>query len=162
MCHCTDCQRFAWRLGAQDRILNASGGTALYQTRCARVRLTGGHDLLASLHLTEKPTLRWYAACCRTPMFNTYATGRVPYVTVLVANLDPRWTGVLGPVTGHLFVDEATGPVPGPAMSMTRLLLRFLPRMLADIVSGDRRRCPLFDSSTLQPIAAPEPVETAC
>ena len=32
---------------------------------------------------------------------------------------------------------------------------RFFARMLCDLVSGDRRRCPLFDPKTLEPIATP-------
>jgi hypothetical protein len=71
VCHCTDCQAFAKRLNAEDRILDLHAGTALYQGRCATMRLLGGRDLLACLHLTQKPTLRWYARCCDTPMFNT-------------------------------------------------------------------------------------------
>jgi hypothetical protein len=40
-------------------------------------------------------------------------------------------------------------------MSMGTLMRRFFPRMIKDIVSGDRRRSPLFDTKTLEPIAEP-------
>ena len=40
-------------------------------------------------------------------------------------------------------------------MSMGALMRRFFPRMIKDLVSGDRRKCELFDSKTLEPIAKP-------
>ena len=77
-CHCTDCQSVPKFLGAEDRILDEAGGTELYQTRCARLTFHSGKDQLAGLHMTDKPTLRWFAKCCDTPMFNTYANGSFP------------------------------------------------------------------------------------
>ncbi len=40
-------------------------------------------------------------------------------------------------------------------MSMAALLRSFFKRLVKDVFSGDRRRNPLFDPSTLQPIATP-------
>lgn len=162
VCHCTDCQAFARRLGQADRILDANAGTALYQTRCAAMRITTGRDRLACLHLTEKPTLRWYAACCDTPMFNTYRTGRIPYITTLVANCDPQLRdALLGPPIGHLFTTEATGDIAHlTPMSMRAMMRRFFGRMVADVLSGDRRRSALFDPRTLAPIATPTRVRS--
>lgn len=158
VCHCTDCQAFARRLGATDRILDRNAGTALYQGRCATMRLITGRDRLRCMHLTDKPTLRWYAQCCGTPMFNTYKNGRIPYITTFVANCDPvRRERVLGPPIGHLFTNEATGDVDHLVhLSMGKLMRRFLRRMIADIVTGDRRRSVLFDPVTLDPVSSPE------
>lgn len=157
VCHCNDCQNFARYLGADDRILQAHGGTDLYQSRCAKMSLTDGAEKLACLHLTDKPTLRWYASCCRTPMFNTYANGRVPYVTTLLTNCDPKQVEtVLGPAIGHLSLPNMIDGMQGaPRMSFGKLMRRFFGRMIKDIVSGDRRRSTLFDPKTLEPISAP-------
>ena len=57
-CHCTECQAVPKLLGAEQRILEQAGGTALYQTRCARVSFQSGKDRLAGVHMTDKPTLR--------------------------------------------------------------------------------------------------------
>lgn len=159
VCHCTDCQAFATGLNAEDRILDLHGGTALYQGRCATMRLVKGRDRLASMHLTQKPTLRWYARCCDTPMFNTYRNGRIPYITTVVANCDPDQRGrLLGPPIGHLFTGEATGDVSRlKRLPMATLMRRFFKRMITDIIAGDRRRADLFDPSTLKPIALPAP-----
>ena len=157
VCYCTDCQYFANHLGAGQRVLNPAAGTALFQSRCARMHLRKGRDKLACVHLTKKPTLRWYATCCSTPMFNTYANGRIPYVTTLTANCDPERRGkLLGPAIGHLFTNE---PIADPGnvhrMSLAKLMRRFFRRMIKDVVSGDRRRSSLFDATTLEPIAKP-------
>lgn len=157
VCHCTDCQAFTTQLGAADRVLDAHAGTALYQGRCATMRLDTGRDRLGCLHLTDKPTLRWYARCCGTPLFNTYRNGRIPYITTLVANCDPdRRAELLGPPIGHLFTEEATGDVRHlPKLSVAKLMRRFAWRMIRDILSGDRRRSALFDPVSLQPTATP-------
>jgi hypothetical protein len=157
VCHCTDCQYFATHLGAGKRVLDAAGGTALFQSRCARMHLSKGREKLACVHLTEKPTLRWYAVCCNTPMFNTYANGRIPYVTTLTVNCDSdRLNKLLGPPIGHLFTTEAIAdPGDVPRMSLAKLMRRFSRRLIQDLVSGDRRRSALFDSATLEPIAKP-------
>lgn len=157
VCHCTDCQAFAIRLGAGDRVLDQHAGTALYQGRCATMRLSTGREQLACLHLTEKPTLRWYARCCTTPMFNTYRNGNIPYITTVVANCDQgRRELLLGQPIGHLFTDEATGDASMLSrLPMAKLMRRFLWRMIFDVVVRDRRRSELFDPVTLDPIVAP-------
>lgn len=159
VCHCTDCQTFAKRFNAADRILDQHAGTALYQGRCSTMRLIRGRHLLACVHLTEKPTLRWYARCCNTPMFNTFKNGRIPYITTVVANCDQdQRSRLLGPPIGHLFTEEGIGDVSRlRRLSILRLMRRFSTRMIIDILVGDRRRADLFDPGTLQPIASPDP-----
>jgi hypothetical protein len=157
VCHCTDCQDLTRHLGHAEHVLDAHGGSALYQSRCARLRLDTGRDQLACVHLTDKPTLRWYAACCGMPLFNTYANGKLPYITTQLAACDPaKRADLIGPPRGHLFTDDGIGDTSAlPKMSMGQLMRRFFPRMLRDLLSGDRRRCPLFDPKTLEPIATP-------
>ena len=157
VCHCTDCQAFADRFDAGDRVFGNDAGTLLYQSRCARLRIEHGLGELRCLHLTDKPTLRWYARCCDTPLFNSFRTGKIPYVTTLVGNCDAEArTRTLGEPIGHLFVDDdPTCTEPVQRLAMATLMRRFFVRMIKDIASGDRRRCVLFDSRTLEPIAAP-------
>jgi hypothetical protein len=157
VCHCGDCQNFARHLGSEDRVLGPFGGTDLYQGRCAAFRFITGHDDLACIHLTEKPTLRWYASCCNTPMFNTYANSRMPYVTALLANCDNAMVAeLLGPPIGHLSLPKNLPDGCNlPRMSFAKLFRRFFGRMIRDMVTGDRRRSQLFDPQTLNPIATP-------
>lgn len=157
ICHCTDCQDLARHLGHAEKILDAHGGSALYQGRCARMQITSGRDQLACFHLTDKPTLRWYARCCGMPLFNTYANGKIPYVTIQLGACDPAMRArLVGPPRGHLFTQDGIGDTSAlRKMSMAALMWRFFPRMIRDIISGDRRRCALFDAVTLDPIAEP-------
>ena len=157
ICHCTDCQDLTRHLGHADRVLDAHGGSALYQSRCARLRIDTGRERLACVHLTDKPTLRWYASCCGMPLFNTYANGKLPYITTQLAACDPaKRDALVGPPRGHLFTQDGIGDTSAlPEMSMGQLMRRFFPRMIRDLLSGNRRRCPLFDAKTLEPIAKP-------
>ena len=155
-CHCTDCQAVPKLLGAEERILERAGGTALYQTSCARLSLASGKDKLAGVHMTDKPTLRWYASCCDTPLFNTYANGKLPYTTILLANCDEAGRAALGEPRGHLHLADAPGETDDlKPMSMAALLRSYFKRLVKDLFSGDRRRNPLFDPKTLEPIATP-------
>ena len=155
-CHCTDCQAVPRLLGAEERVLERAGGTALYQTRCAKLSLDSGKDMLAGVHMTDQPTLRWYASCCDTPLFNTYANGKLPYTTILLANCDESGRAALGEPRGHLFLADAPGDTAGlKPLKMSTLLRSFFKRLVADIFSGDRRRNALFDPQTLEPIATP-------
>ena len=156
VCHCTDCRDLVRHFGKEASILDTYDGTALYQSRCARMHIHSGKENLAGLHMTDGPTLRWYAKCCDTPMFNTYKNARIPYVTTLLANCDDAGRKALGEPIGHLFLDDVDADTSDlTPMSMNRLLRRFFPRILKDIVSGDRRRCELFDATTFEPIAEP-------
>lgn len=157
ICHCTDCQDLTHYLGHAARILDARGGTSLYQSRCARMTIRSGREQLACVHLTDKPTLRWYAVCCRMPLFNSYRNGKIPYITTQLAACDPvareRLTGA---PLGHLFTADGIGDTSAlPKMSMGQLMRRFFPRMVRDMLSGDRRRCELFDARTLEPVSTP-------
>ncbi len=72
--------------------------------------------------------------CCDTPMFNTYATGRIPYVTTILANCEAAGRNRLGPPLGHLFLEDAPGPTAGlKPLSMNRLMRGFLVRMVKDL-----------------------------
>ncbi len=157
VCHCTDCQNLTHYLGAADRVLQAHGGTELYMGRCAKMRLTKGADKLACLHLTYKPTLRWYASCCRSPLFNSFGNGRMPYLSLLLANCDKKQVEpMLGPVTGHVFLPKSLGDLPqAPRMSVAKLMRRNSVRIVKDWLSGDRRRSAIYDPQTLAPIATP-------
>jgi len=156
VCHCTDCQNLTHHLD-HAQLLDAHGGTPLYQTRCARMRIDTGREQLACLHLTDAPTLRWYAACCRTPLFNSFRNGKLPFITILTAACDPaRREQIFGQPRGHLFTQDAIGDASHlPKMGTPTLMRRFFVRAMKDILSGDRRKAALFDAKTLEPVATP-------
>lgn len=89
-------------------VLDRAGGTALVQVRVDALSLAAGRGSLRAMHLTDRPSLRWYAGCCDTPLFNTYAHGRVPYLSVVSANLDRETRRRLGPPGFALSTESAT------------------------------------------------------
>jgi len=68
VCYCRDCQAFAHFLGKVDAILDERGGSEIIQVLPRNLTFTQGIELLACMRLTEKGLLRWYAACCNTPI----------------------------------------------------------------------------------------------
>jgi hypothetical protein len=52
ICYCNDCQAFGHFIGAGD-VLDAQGGTDIYQISPARVEIEQGQDKIACLHSRE-------------------------------------------------------------------------------------------------------------
>ena len=87
VCYCDDCQAFPKALGRPD-VVDANGGTDIFQLSQARLEFTHGLDRVAWLRLTPKGTARWYTSCCNTPIGNTLPTpgelgGDLDKITVL-------------------------------------------------------------------------------
>src|SRR4051812_24670077 len=68
ICMCDDCQAYAHHLGRADDILDAYGGTDIFQLTPSQVVISSGRDRMRCVRLTDKGILRWYAGCCNTPM----------------------------------------------------------------------------------------------
>lgn len=83
-CYCKDCRAYARFLGVPG-VLDAAGGTDVVPTAPAAVRFTEGAGQVVCMSLSPKGTLRWYAACCRTPLGNTPRDARLPYVGMVTA-----------------------------------------------------------------------------
>ena len=74
VCMCDDCQTYAHHLGRAGDILDAHGGTEVYQTYPARLGFTQGSEPVRCLRLSPKGLMRWHTGCCRTPIGNTFAS----------------------------------------------------------------------------------------
>lgn len=162
VCYCDDCQAFAHFLGRAEDVLDASGGTDIFQMSPANLVFTAGVERLACIRLTSKGLLRWYAGCCNTPIGNTLPTGQIPFISLIRPFIAPPGDAcasvALGPVRARVFERFATGdrsviPTGGPPL--WRVLLRVLRLMLTWRLRGDHRRSPLFDATTGLPITAP-------
>ncbi|MDP3738570.1 MAG: DUF6151 family protein [Hyphomonadaceae bacterium] len=159
VCHCDDCQAYAHHLGRAD-MLDPAGGTAAYQTNASRLRITRGLDKLASMKVAKlamRPALRWYAACCSTPLFATFDTGQRSFFVLLLANTDPKQAdALLGPSLGIVWRKFAAGDVSDRKdASIPAILWRMLTREMNARLNGDWRNTPLFDPATGKPIAVP-------
>lgn len=146
ICHCGDCRAAARYLGQPD---TAQNGVDLFQTSPESIRLETGVEHLAILRLSPKGPLRWYAACCKTPMFNTLSRPGLAFVTVLLSNTDDP--AVFGPVVAESFVPQAGGSP--KHKNGGRMVMGIMSRLIAARLSGKWKKTPFFDVATGEPIA---------
>ncbi|MFD3189532.1 DUF6151 family protein [Sedimentitalea sp. HM32M-2] len=146
ICHCRDCRAAELYLNQPDP---GPEGVDLYQTTPDTVHVDSGAEHLAVLRLGPKGPLRWYAGCCKVPLFNTLARPGLPFAAVRVARLDDA--AKLGPIQAHCFI-----PQPGGASKHRgagRLAWNLLTRMGAARLSGRWRQTPFFDAASGAPVA---------
>ncbi len=163
VCYCDDCQAFAHYLGADDK-LDAHGGTDLYQFSPANLTIDKGKDQLACLKLGPKGILRWYAACCRTPIGNTVPTRHLPHLGLASACIQKdEKTGMLdsllGPVSLGVFGRFAKGDranLNAHDKAPLSLILRAIGKLLKRRLRGDHRSTPFFDTETGAPVVTPK------
>lgn len=113
VCYCADCQAFARFLKREHEILDEWGGTSIIQTIPANVTFTEGIENLTCMRLTANGLLRWYAACCNTPIGNS------------PPNLNPSFIGLIHNCLGSdpNLLDRAFGSV-GMQVSTKYAILR--------------------------------------
>jgi hypothetical protein len=156
-CYCDDCQAFAHWLGRADDVLDAYGGTEITQMSQANVSFTAGEDKIAAMRLSSKGMIRWYAACCRTPIGNTMATTAMPFIGVVQPFIDAP-PGALGPVRGRAWAKSAKGgraAVPKEGYPDAVMVARVLAKLVRWRLRGDHKRSPLFDAATGRPLVEP-------
>ena len=160
VCYCDDCRRYAQLLGGDSPVLDAHGGTDIFQTSPARLEILQGIDRLACLQLTKQGPLRWFADCCKTPIGNTPPTRQMPFVGLVRSCMavGPRELDrILGPVQLRVMGRFALGDTTelrAHAGFPFLYVLRMTLRMLGWRLRGDHRRHPFFDAATGAPIAS--------
>jgi hypothetical protein len=156
VCYCDDCQAFAHFLERPD-VLDAHGGTDIFQVAPAQLRITTSGDLLRCVRLSERGLFRWYANCCHTPIGNTLP--RVPFVGLIRTFMDPERDGSLDTVMGKPlgFVQRrfaVGGPPPLPGLSVG-LVLHVSHLLFAWWVGGKGTPSPFFEDRTRAPRVEP-------
>jgi Family of unknown function (DUF6151) len=160
VCYCKDCQAFAHFLDRAD-VLDAVGGTDIFQMPPARLKLTAGTDAVRCLRLSGKGIFRWYADCCHTPIGNTVGP-RFPLIGVIHAFMDHAAAGrsrdeALGPPLCRIYERSAVGPLPptAPEPASLRIFAGRGLTMLGWWVRGLARPNPFFDDRTGAPLSSP-------
>ena len=160
VCYCTDCQAFARFLDQPD-VLDAAGGTDIFQMAAGRVKLTAGTDAVRCLTFSGT-VLRWYADCCRTPIANTASSPRFPVVALIHSLMTGEASGysrdeVLGPPLCRIYQRSATGPflANAPPRPSFGIFAHRAARVLGWWVGGLGRPNPFFDNRTGAPLSAP-------
>ena len=160
VCYCADCQAFA-RFLARPDVLDSAGGTDIFQMPAGRVTLIAGADALRCVSFSGK-VLRWYTACCRTPIANTAAGPRFPVVALIHSFMDHDAGGLsrdaaLGPPLCRIYERSGTGPLPpnAPGPPSLRFFALRARRVLGWWWGGLGRPHPFFDGRSGAPLAAP-------
>lgn len=158
LCYCKDCQAFARFLGREAEILDARGGCENIQTVPKYVRFDTGAEHLACMRLSEKGLLRWYTACCNTPIGNTLPTCKLPFIALARPCLeaaDPTVEQSFGPVRSSVFTSGARGePKPKPFGAIGAIFW-ILGNTTRRRFTGDFSPNPFFDTVADRPIAEP-------
>lgn len=162
VCYCDDCQAYARFLERED-VLDAHGGTEIFQMTPAQLRITDGAEQIRCLRLSEKGLMRWFAGCCRTPIANTLASARVPFVGLVLCFVDEAAgdrdrTRALGPriagVQGRFARDGLpTGAHPSAPLGLVLRSVRLLVRAW---LRRQHRPSPFFEPVGSSPIVAPQ------
>ena len=154
VCYCADCQTFPRHLGAD--ILTDCGGTGLVQVAPSQVTFTRGAENLRLLKLSPKGVSRWYTGCCKTPVANTLASAKLPFVSLMTA----PFTGeakALGPVRAHVNTVYAKGPgKPAKDRGLGLLMWNFAVRLSSERFSGRWKETPFFAPPDWAPVAEPQ------
>lgn len=167
VCMCDDCQAFARFLGRDD-VLDAHGGTDIFQTTPSRIALTEGAEKLAAVRLSPKGMVRFYTSCCRTPVANTLDSAQLPFAGVVHSFMDHASHGrsrneVLGPPIARIHARDAIGTPPEGAHP--KVPPSFIPRVVAwmarNRLAGRHRPSPFYDARTSRPVAEPRVLSAA-
>jgi hypothetical protein len=156
VCYCRDCQAFARFLGSDSQTLDARGGSEVIQVIPKDVTFSQGVDSLACVRLTDKGMIRWYAACCRTPIGNTLENFKISFIGLLHDCLETApLQESFGPIRSYVNSQGAIGtPKPKSAGMWTTLwwVIRTIGKAR---INGDYRHTPFFRMDTRRPIVEP-------
>ena len=160
VCYCNDCQAFARFLDRAD-VLDAAGGTDIFQMPPGRVKLAAGADAVRCLRFSGK-VFRWYADCCRTPIANTAAAPRFPVLGLVYSFMSDEAEGrsrdeVIGPPLCRIYERSAIAPLPpnAPPPPSFGMFAHRGSKLLGWWLRGLGRPNPFFDDQTNVPLSAP-------
>ena len=159
ICYCKDCRAYARYLG-MDAMLDAAGGTELCATLPASVRFTQGQEHIACMSLSPKGLLRWYAACCRTPLGNTPRERKQSYLGVARMCIDVDDAALASAVGQPVPIQTKSAllPVASSALRGIGGIVGIVAMLVKAQVTGRWKVNPLFDAASGEPIRQPEVV----
>jgi Family of unknown function (DUF6151) len=158
VCYCRDCQAFAHFLGKADTVLDERGGSEIIQVPPKNLTFSSGSEALACMRLTEKGLLRWYAACCNTPIGNTLITPKISFVGLVHNCLESPGQPLddsFGAIRARVNPKGAKGDPKPEVGGQGAVIWWFITRVLKARLNGDYKRNPLFRADTGKPIVAP-------
>ena len=161
ICYCEDCQAFARDLGAEELAMDSYGGTRIVQVTPPQLRITQGAEQLACLRLTSKGPLRWYTACCNSPVANTVSPKLALCGIVASFITDARMEDVFGPVKYRMQRQHAIDPPPQPIITPAfpkRLIARIVLQLFYGCLRGWNSPSPFYHADG-KPLQKPRRIE---
>jgi hypothetical protein len=159
VCYCADCQAFARFLKRENEILDEKGGTSIIQTIPANVTFTEGIENLACMRLTANGMLRWYAACCNTPIGNTPPALNPSFIGLIHNCLSSDQNSLdraFGSVRMHVNTKYAIGEDKPKSTGFLFGTLRILGMVLKARLDGSYKHTPFFVLESRAPIVTPK------
>ena len=160
VCYCDDCQAFAHFL-ERGEVLDANGGTDIFQLPPRAVQITEGAELLRCMRLSDKGLFRFYTECCHTPVGNMVGQ-RLPFIGLIHTIMDHQGDGrsrdeVLGKPRAYIFGAIAKGRVPPHIHPKAPfgLMVRSMRLVFGWWLRGQGTPSPFFDPQTKAPCAVP-------
>lgn len=148
VCYCTDCQAFAKFLGKSNEVLDVHGGTEIVQVAQPRLTFSQGQEHLAAVRLSEKGMVRWYAACCKTPIGNTMINPKVSFIGLIHSSLDrSKMDKDFGRNVAKVNTNAAIGEPKPKQRGLLVVMLRFIGIVLTTRIGGRYRKSQLFNES---------------
>lgn len=158
VCYCDDCRAFLRELG-RDELLDEHGGTGIVQVTPARHRIHFGQEQIRSLRLGESGMVRFFTACCKTPIGNTMGSAKVPFVGIPSAFLDlssEADRAALGPAIGiHGALALGTATAGTHAKVPFGVVAKTARMMLRGLVRGATAPSSLYDLASDAPVSHP-------
>ncbi len=139
-------------------MLDENGGSNIFQMNPANFEITTGMEHVACMKVTKEGPLRWFAACCKTPLGNTFPRGGVPFLGVLPICLGHKGTsetvvGLVGPIRAHT---NQRGNTPfGEKIGIFFMMMGLLGKIMKWRIAGGRAYKPFFNAETMRPITKP-------
>jgi hypothetical protein len=159
VCYCADCQAFARFLKREHDILDEVGGTSIIQTIPKHVNFLEGIENLACIRLTENGPLRWYAACCNTPIGNSSPNFKLPFIGLIQNCLSAEQASLdkaFGPILMHVSTKEAIGEHKPKSTGFLAGTLRVMGMVFRSRLDRSYKQTPFFVSETGAPIVTPK------
>lgn len=147
-CFCADCQAFGRFFGPSASVLDEHGGTEIIQVCQSRLRFDRGLEHLTSIRLTDKGLIRWYTACCKTPVGNTMADPRLSFVGLIHTILDPSALDRdFGPSIARVNTNSALGEPKPSQHGLAGAIFRLVVLIVTARIHGRYKQSPLFTAA---------------
>jgi hypothetical protein len=159
VCYCADCQAFAHFLKRENEILDQRGGTSIIQTIPANVTFAEGIENMKCMRLTANGLLRWYAACCNTPIGNTPPNLNTSFIGLIhncLSSDQNLLDKAFGPVSMHVNIKYAIGEDKPKLIGFLSGTLRIIVMVLKARLNGSYKRTPFFVLESGDPIVTPK------